>query len=63
MVVSMGTCALFFMNNYVTNSDVCSFSTRVMWLRVANTNNDPKVVAKHFVDCIQVFDGRPVASS
>ena len=35
----------------------CSFSRRVMWLRVANTNNDPRVVAKHFVDCVKFVGG------
>ena len=28
-----------------------------MWLRVANTNNDPRVVAKHFVDCVRAVGG------
>ena len=28
-----------------------------MWLRVANSNNDPKVVAKHFIDCVQLIQG------
>ena len=23
-----------------------------MWLHVANSNNDSKIVAKHFIDCV-----------
>ena len=28
-----------------------------MWLRVANSNNDPKIVAKHFIDCVRLVEG------
>ena len=28
-----------------------------MWLHVANTNNDPRVIAKHFIDCVRMVGG------
>ncbi len=33
-----------------------------MWLRVTNTNNDPRVIAKHFIDCVRMIGGRNIVS-
>lgn len=33
------------------------YSRRILWLDVASTNNDPKVVAQYFVDCVRQIGG------
>ena len=33
--------------------------TRIMWLEVASTNNDPRFVAKYFLDTIRQIKGAP----
>ena len=35
------------------------FSRRIMWLEVASTNNDPRFVAKYFLDTIRQIKGVP----
>ncbi len=52
------------MGRYEINCDcfhcyfcVHSFSRRIMWLRVGRTNNDPSVVARHFIDSIHAIGG------
>ena len=35
------------------------FSRRIMWLEVASTNNDPRFVAKYFLDTIRQIKGAP----
>jgi hypothetical protein len=30
-----------------------------MWIHVASTNNDPKVIAGYFVDCVKQIGGCP----
>ncbi|XP_033739950.1 uncharacterized protein LOC117327204 isoform X2 [Pecten maximus] len=32
---------------------ICGFSRRVLWLKVARTNNDPRVVASYFLDFVE----------
>ena len=44
--------------NYNITSDITAallsrFSRRIMWIHVASTNNDPKVIAGYFVDCVK----------
>ena len=38
---------------------VDGYSHRVMWLYVDTTNNDPKVMARYFVDCVEEVKGCP----
>lgn len=33
------------------------FSRRILWLRVARTNNNPKVVASYFLDYVEEIAG------
>uniref|UniRef100_K1QD53 Uncharacterized protein n=1 Tax=Magallana gigas TaxID=29159 RepID=K1QD53_MAGGI len=35
------------------------FSRRILWLRVARTNNNPKVVASYFLDYVEEIAGVP----
>ncbi|XP_014678571.1 PREDICTED: uncharacterized protein LOC106818370 [Priapulus caudatus] len=35
------------------------YSRRILWLRVANTNNDPAVVASYFIDYVKKIQGVP----
>ncbi|XP_069102385.1 uncharacterized protein [Argopecten irradians] len=39
--------------------DVGRFSRRVLWLKVARTNNNPKVVASYFLEYVQEIKGVP----
>ena len=34
---------------------VDGFSRRVMWLKVSSTNNDPRVIAQYFLDCVSAL--------
>ncbi|XP_033739955.1 uncharacterized protein LOC117327204 isoform X7 [Pecten maximus] len=36
---------------------ICGFSRRVLWLKVARTNNDPRVVASYFLDFVEEIHG------
>ncbi|XP_069102384.1 uncharacterized protein [Argopecten irradians] len=38
---------------------ICGFSRRVLWLKVARTNNNPKVVASYFLEYVQEIKGVP----
>ena len=38
---------------------VDGYSRRVLWLYVDTTNNDPKVMASYFVDCVEEVGGCP----
>ena len=35
------------------------FSRRIMWLKVGSSNNDPRVIAKYFLQCIEEVGGVP----
>ena len=28
-----------------------------MWLPVGNSNNDPRIIAKHYIDCVRLVGG------
>ena len=28
-----------------------------MWLRVGNSNNDPRIIVKHYIDCARLVGG------
>ena len=36
---------------------VDGYSRRVMWLKVGQSNNDPRVIAKYYIDCVQEIGG------
>ena len=42
---------------------LCRYSRRILWLKVASTNNDPYVIARYFLDCVTELGGRYVANS
>ena len=35
------------------------YSRRILWLEVGTTNNDPKVIAEYFCDCVKQLKGVP----
>ncbi|XP_033725720.1 uncharacterized protein LOC117315580 isoform X4 [Pecten maximus] len=43
--------------NFLVHID--GFSRRVLWLKVARTNNDPRVVASYFLDFVEEIHGVP----
>ena len=38
---------------------VDGYSRRVLWLYVDTTNNDPKVMGRYFIDCVEEVVGCP----
>ena len=38
---------------------VDGYSRRVLWLYVDTINNDPKIMARYFVDCVEEVGGCP----
>lgn len=37
---------------------IISFSRKVLWLAAGTTNNDPRVIARYFVDCVHSLNGK-----
>ncbi|XP_078360565.1 uncharacterized protein LOC144644881 [Oculina patagonica] len=37
------------------------YSRRILWLEVAQSNNNPRIVARYFLDCVKQLDGVPRA--
>ena len=37
---------------FAIHGAIDGFSRRILWLEVGSTNNDPKIVAKHYLDTI-----------
>lgn len=35
------------------------FSRKIMWLEVSNSNNNPRIIAKYFLDCVRQVGGTP----
>ena len=33
------------------------YSRRIMWLRVAQSNNDPRIIADYYLDCVEEVKG------
>ncbi|KAI9521910.1 hypothetical protein NQZ68_042283 [Dissostichus eleginoides] len=38
-----------------TNGCIDGFSRKVMWLRSGSTNNDPGIIAQHYLQCVSEF--------
>ncbi len=34
------------------------FSRKILWLNVYPTNHDPKVVARHYLNCVEEVQGK-----
>ena len=44
---------------FAIHGAIDGYSRRIMWLEVGPSNNDPKVTAKYFIDCLRVVKGAP----
>ena len=42
----------FHCNHFIMHSCCCRFSRRIMWLKLATTNQDPAVILGYFLECI-----------
>lgn len=42
---------------FAIHGAVDGYSCRALWLNVDRTNNDPKVMAKYFVNCVEEVGG------
>ena len=38
---------------FSVNGAIDGFSRRILWLEVASSNNDPKIVAQYYLDCVR----------
>ncbi len=47
----------------IRSFNVNRFSRRILWLRLANTNNDPKVIAHYYLECVQTLGGESIYSA
>ena len=54
----LGRLTIVLILNYnITAALLSRFSRRITWIHVASTNNDPKVIAGYFVDCVKGIGG------
>lgn len=44
---------------FAIHGAIDGYSRRIMWLEVGPSNNDPKVTAKYFIDCLRSTKGAP----
>lgn len=44
---------------FAIHGAIDGYSRRIMWLEVAPSNNNPKVTAKYFIDCLRSIKGAP----
>jgi hypothetical protein len=35
------------------------YSRKILWLNISNSNNDPKIIAHHFLICVKTLGGCP----
>ena len=45
--------------DFLIHGAVDGYSRTVLWLYVDTTNNDPKIIARYFVDCVEEVGGCP----
>ena len=57
--LSMDTISLIKPFGFCVHGCIDGSSRRIMWLEVASTNNDPRFVAKYFLDTIRQINGAP----
>jgi len=41
---------------------ITSYSCRIIWLKAASSNNNPRYIAKFYVNCVQKIGGKCCAS-
>ena len=44
---------------FAVSGCIDGFSRRILWLEVANTNNDPDVIASYYWECLKAFGKFP----
>jgi hypothetical protein len=44
---------------FCVHAAVDGYSRKIVWLSVGSSNNDPKVIAKYFIDCVRQVGGIP----
>lgn len=44
---------------FAIHGAICGFSRRILWLKVARTNNDPQVIAGYFLEYVTEIKGVP----
>nr|XP_022321063.1 uncharacterized protein LOC111123185 [Crassostrea virginica] len=44
---------------FAIHGAMCGFSRRILWLKVARTNNDPSVVASYFLKYLEEINSAP----
>lgn len=42
---------------FCVHGAIDGFSRRILWLEVASSNNDPRIVAQYYLDCVQQLGG------
>ena len=50
MVVLMGKFVYFHLTS-------CSFSHKILWLKVSGSNNDPNIISSFFLNCVEELNG------
>ena len=55
----MGMCSHMF-EKKAKNYNICSisYSRRILWLKAAESNNNPHYITKYYVDCVRELQGQ-----
>ena len=57
MAVYMGKevqCSCFI----ATQAKLYRYSRRIMWTKVAHSNNNPDIIAQHYLECVEAIGGK-----
>lgn len=46
-----------FILNFIDINMFYRYSRRIMWARVAHSNNNPNIIAQYYMDCIETVGG------